>query len=63
MDLIEEIRERAESICENGQDFAASVLERAESIGRSVERGGGATEAQLAALENMLDGLDRWFHD
>lgn len=63
IELIETIRELADSICENGQDFAASVLEKAESICESVERAGSATDGQLGALENMQGGLERWFHD
>lgn len=63
MALIDEIEDLAGSICENGQDFASSVEEKATSIGESVERAGSATDGQLQALENMVEGLRAWFHD
>lgn len=63
LELIAEIHDLADSICENGQEFAASVVERADSIGESVERGGGATVKQIDALENMRNGLEQWHHD
>lgn len=62
-ELIDSIGTLADDICDNGRDFAESVVERAESIGESVERAGCATDNQLAALQNMKEGLERWFHD
>lgn len=62
-DLIESIEGMAGEICEAGRDFAEDVLAKAKSIGESVDRGGHATERQIEALENMVDGLSRWFHD
>jgi len=61
--IIEEIEELANSICEAGEEFATSVLEKSRDIGVSVEFAGWAAEGQLAALTNMLEGLQRWFHD
>lgn len=62
-DLIEEIGDLAGSICEAGQSFAESVSGKAADILESVEQFGCATDGQLQALENMLNGLQRWFHD
>lgn len=63
MALIDEIEDLACSICEAGQDFADSVSSKAADIATSVERSGSATDGQLQALQNMLEGLQRWFHD
>lgn len=64
--LIEEIVEMAEreDLPSAGIEFAESVSAKAQSIGETIEeRGGEATSAQLAALENMHAGLCRWFRD
>lgn len=63
LEMVDEIRNLADSICENGQEFADSVLEKAESIAETVERSDYATDGQLQALENMLEGLRAWFHE
>jgi hypothetical protein len=63
MELADEIEELAENICSNGQDFAESVLEKTHEIIASVENGGRATDKQILALENMLEGLQKWFRD
>ena len=47
----------------NGIDYAESVAEKARSIANSVEENAYATEGQIQALENMLEGLQKWFHD
>lgn len=60
MSLVEEIRDLAEVVCEDGQEFAQSVLERTESIADWVEENKTATDAQIEALENMLDGMEAW---
>ena len=61
--LVGEIEELADSIVFEGEEFAASVLEKSKSIGTSVEQAGWATDRQLEALENMLEGLRRWHHN
>jgi hypothetical protein len=61
--LVDEIRELADQVPDRGREFAESVLERAKAIGESIERSGRATEKQLAALENMLAGLEAWVHE
>lgn len=63
MYLVQEIRDLVPDVCEAGEDFAASVEEKADAIAESVARHRAATEGQLTALENMLDGLRRWVHD
>jgi hypothetical protein len=60
-ELIEEIKELCEEICSAGRDFADSVLEKTESIEESITDRGSVTSGQLEALENMRDGLARWF--
>lgn len=61
--MVDQIRDLADQICENGQEFADSVLEKAEAIAETVEQRDYATDGQLQALENMLEGLRAWFHD
>jgi hypothetical protein len=40
-----------------------SVSEKAADIARNIEAHNRVTDKQLDALENMLAGLQRWFHD
>jgi hypothetical protein len=61
--LVDEIRETADYVCDEGREFADSVLEKSMAIGQSVERIGRATQGQITALENMLEGLQAWVHD
>lgn len=61
--LVDEILEMADQTCDAGREFAESVAEKARLIGESVERSGAATDGQITALQNMLDGLERWRHD
>lgn len=56
----ESILEKLDDIPDRGQDFAESVREKVESIQAWVEEHGDATQAQLDALQNMEDGVDRW---
>lgn len=60
LSLVEQIEEEAECVPERGEDFAASVLDKAKAIGRTIDELEHVTEAQMAALENMLSGLERW---
>lgn len=60
LDLVEEIESAAEDVPERGEDFAASVLECANSIGDTIEQNEHATPRQMEALENMIEGLMRW---
>lgn len=61
--LAEEIEELAGEMPEEGEEFAASASEKAADIAANIEAHGRVTDAQFTALENMLDGLKRWFHD
>lgn len=61
--LAEEICDLAEEVPAAGTDFAESVSETARDIAANVETHNRATDSQLNALENMLHGLQRWFHD
>jgi hypothetical protein len=63
MTLVDEILELVDQTCDAGRDFAESVSDKARSIGESVERSKSATDGQIKALQNMLDGLERWQHD
>lgn len=42
-------------------DYAESVANKARSIAERIESENMVTSGQMAALENMLDGLQRWF--
>ncbi|MEN6507135.1 MAG: hypothetical protein ABFD92_21575 [Planctomycetaceae bacterium] len=63
LELAEEIEELASEVPEEGEDFAASVTEKARDIAANIERHNRVTDKQYAALENMLEGLQRWFND
>ena len=63
LSLAEEIESLASELPEEGEDFGISVIEKAADIARNIEAHGRVTDNQFAALENMLDGLRRWFHD
>lgn len=42
------------------QNYFASLEDRAKGIGETIERTNRVTEAQVTALENMLEGLEKW---
>lgn len=61
---IERIVEMCEQVAEydssSAQDFASSVQEKTESIGRWIDEYGDVTEKQQEALDNMESGISRW---
>jgi hypothetical protein len=61
--LCEEIESLAAEVPEAGEDFAMSVLEKANDIQATIEETKRATRAQVQALENMRDGLSRWIRE
>ena len=61
--IIDEMEELAGEVPEAAEDFATNVLEKAQSIGRTIERSRSVTSNQLDALNNMRDGLTRWIRD
>ncbi len=61
--LVEDICAKADEVPEAGEEFAQSVFSKAEDIGENIEQHNRVTEAQMTALENMNEGLDKWFHD
>lgn len=65
LELVDEITEMAErdDLPSKAIDFAESVSKKAASIGATIESTGAVSDAQSAALENMRDGLARWFRD
>ena len=63
LEIIDEMEELALEVPDAGQDFAADVLEKARSIGRTIERANSVTGPQFEALRNMRDGLARWIRD
>lgn len=63
LELAESIEELAGQLPEEGEEFGMSVTEKAEEIALNIDAYNRVTDAQLSALENMLDGLQRWFHD
>lgn len=63
LELAESIEELAGQLPEEGEEFGMSVTEKAAEIALNIDAYNRVTDAQLSALENMLDGLQRWFHD
>ena len=52
----------ADEVPERGEDFAASVAEKLQSISETIESRDYVTEAQDVAIENMIAGLEKWIH-
>jgi len=63
LELISEIEQLVEDLPERAEDFGMSVQETANDIAVHIEETSHVTKKQITALENMLDGLQRWFHD
>lgn len=63
LEVAGEIQEMADIVCEEGEEFARSVSDRAAAIAETIERTGTASERQLEALRNMRSGLERWFYE
>lgn len=61
--IVHEIESLAEDLPDAGEKFGMSVSERAAEIAADIEDRDRVTANQFTALENMLDGLQRWFHD
>ena len=64
-ELSEDITNMAEAsaLPSAASDFASSVCTKACSIGETIDRTGEVSDRQLTALQNMRDGLARWFRD
>ena len=63
LSLADQIEDLAGEVSEEGEDFAISVAEKAADIAANIATHDRVTDAQFTALENMLDGLQRWFSD
>jgi hypothetical protein len=63
VELACEIQRLAEDVPDAGADFAQSVSEKAADIAANIEQHDRVTDGQWSALENMMSGLSRWFHD
>lgn len=61
LEIAEEIQDLAEELPERAEEFAASITEQAGEIAADIEEHGRVTERQAGALQNMLDGVQRWF--
>lgn len=60
LDTCERIQEKCDEMPDRGWDFAESVREKTRDIAENIEKFQRVTDGQLAALENMSNGLDRW---
>lgn len=60
LELVDQIEDAAMDVPERGEDFAASVVDTATSIGNTIEENEHVTDKQMDALENILSGLERW---
>lgn len=57
-DLVDELPD-----CIEAAEFGQSVAKKAAAIAANIERHGRVTDNQMVALENIRDGLERWFAD
>lgn len=55
------ILHRIEELPFEGEDFGSSVAEKVEGIRETIEDRGFVTEGQRHAINNMEDGVERWF--
>jgi hypothetical protein len=58
--IIDEMEQLAEEIA---WEDAPDVLEKAQSIGRTIERTSNVTDNQMTALESMRDAMAAWIRD
>lgn len=63
VELAIDIQRLAEDLPDEGEDFGLSVAEKAADIAANIEQHERVTDGQWSALENMMAGLQRWFHD
>lgn len=63
IDLCDEILSKLDDLPDEAEDFGLSVGQKAESIKVYIERNGYVTAKQKTALENMLEGVDRWLEN
>ena len=63
IDLCEEILGKLDDMPDEAEDFGLSVGQKVESIREYIKHNGRVTPKQLAALENMLGGVDRWLEN
>ena len=52
----------AEDIPERGEDFADSVMEKIESMMKTVEKTERVSDNQWGALQRMHEGILKWLH-
>ena len=57
---IEESLPRLEKLPEAAEDFACSVQEKLESMATWIEENEHVTEAQSTAIQNMINGIEKW---
>lgn len=60
LEFCAELIEAANELPERAEDFAASVVEKTESIAEWIDTESRVTEKMASALENMRAGVDRW---
>jgi hypothetical protein len=58
--LAELILSKVNDLPEAAEDFAASVEEKTNGILEWIEENDHVTDAQIKALDNMADGVERW---
>jgi hypothetical protein len=61
VELCTEIISALEDLPEAAEEFAESVEEKVISIREWIESNQHVTENQLIALQNMKDGVQKWF--
>lgn len=59
----ERIIDMTDELPEAGWDFGESVAEKCRDIWKNIEKHNRVTEGQQDALDNMEDGVSRWFSD
>ena len=63
LEQCDEILRMCQDLPEAGESFGESVAEKVEGIRDTIAERGFVTSNQKEALDNMEDGVSRWFHD
>jgi hypothetical protein len=59
-DVVERVTQRR--ISDDGAAFLEDILDKARSIGATIEEQNRVSDRQLNALKNMLAGVKKWDH-
>ena len=60
---IDEVIEKIEDLPEKAEDFGQSAMQTLEGIQGWITSNEHITDAQMSAVDNIAQGVEKWFHD